>query len=203
MDVRWPHLSVFVALALCLLALPQAEAQPIAAGKSTAFDASLGYAYSRMQVPGTGHVQMSGADAALTCDFLPRLGVRLDVAYLRSAAVFGTEHHNDALTYMGGPVFYLVRKRRVVLYADALFGGGRLGGMNLRESGGYFSGFVHKPAWSVGAGGERRILPSISLRIGADYTHTEFFDQTGAIRGAYGFRGTFTLVYLFGRGYRR
>lgn len=207
MNACWPHsrtFSVSLALLWLLFALPMAKAQmPIAAGKSAAFNASFGYAYARMNVPGTGHVQMSGLDASLTGDFLPRVGVRLDVAYLRSATVFGTDHRNDALTYLGGPVLYLARARRMLLYVDALFGGGRLGGTNLHKSGGYLTGFVHKPAWTFGAGAERRIWPSTSIRIGADYLHTSFFDQNGAVRGGYDFRGTVTFVYTFGRGYRR
>jgi hypothetical protein len=123
MNVCWPHsrtFSVSLALLLLLFALPKAKGQmPIAAGKWAAFNASFGYAYARMNVPGTGHVQMSGLDASLTGEFLPRVGVRLKVAYLRSATVFGADHHNDALTYLGGPVLYLARARGMLLYVDA------------------------------------------------------------------------------------
>lgn len=74
-----------------------------------------------MTVPGSGHVDMSGVDASLSGDFLPRVGVRLDVAYLRSGNVLGSGHHNDALTYLGGPALYLARTRRMLVLNSILF----------------------------------------------------------------------------------
>jgi len=189
---------------LFLLVPLEARAQgPLAAGRSAAFDASLGYAYVRMPVPGSGKIGMNGVDATVSADLLPRIGLRADLCYVRSQKVFGTGHHNDALTYMGGPVLYIVRQRGTTLYLHALFGGARLNGVNLSQNGGYLFGYVNKPAWSVGAGAERSLTPSVSLRIGADYVHTTFFDRTAAYQTEGSLRALVSVVYTFGRGHRR
>ena len=190
---------------LCLLVLDQAKAQgpPLPAGRSLGFDAALGYSYVRMTVPDSGKIGMSGPDATVTIDFLSRVGVRADVSYVRSGEVFGTGHHNDAISYMGGPVFYIVRERQATLYVQALLGEARLRGINFSQTGGFLSGYDNKPAWSLGAGGQHRLTSSLSLRVAAEYLHTTFFDPRLAFRGTGSLRASVGVVYTFGRGHAR
>jgi opacity protein-like surface antigen len=199
----WKKVFVVAPLLAFLGAVPTDAQVPLAAGKSLAFDSSLGYAYTRMEVPGTGRIGMGGPKATFTADFLPRVGIRADVAYQRSQPVFGSGHHNDALTYMGGPVFYVMRRRHTVAYLEGLFGGARLNGVNIWQYGGYLTGFVNKTAWTAGVGAQHTITPSVSLRLQANYLRTTFFDQTGAFKGSGSPSASLTVVYSFGRGYRR
>lgn len=122
---------------------------PLAAGKSSFFDASLGYnECAGFQLGWNGRTEH-----VITGDFYPHIGLRADLAYMRSQTVFGSDHHNDAFTYLGGPAFHVLRTRHLDLYGDALLGGARLTGVNLLQYGGYSSGYVVKPAWSFGGGG--------------------------------------------------
>ncbi len=197
-------LWVLIHFGLLLLLAPQAPCQmPLAAGRSSAFDFAVGYTDIGMQVPGSGKVNMFGPEATTTMDLLPRIGLAADLSYARSHEVFGTGHHNDVLSGLGGPVFYFVRRRRSTVFTRALFGAARLNGINFNQNGTFFSGYVIRPAWSAGAGVEHRISPRLSLRFGADYLRTTFFDHTSALQGAGSLRVSATVVYTFGRGRRR
>ena len=176
---------------------------PIPAGRSPAIEASVGYAYGRMDVPDSDTIGMHGADIAFTADFWNRIGLKADFSYLRSAEALGSDHHNDALTYMGGPVFYLLQERQTNFYVQGLFGGARLSGVNHWQYGGYLSGFVNRPAWSLGGGAQRAITPSLSLRMEAGYLRANFFDHTAAIRATSNLRVSVSVVYVFARGRKR
>lgn len=202
-SAQWKK-HIWLACFLCLLVVQPARAQmPLAAGKSLAFDASFGFEYTQMTVPGSGKTGMAGPKVTFTADLHPRLGVKVDVAYQRSEYLFGSGHHNDAFTYMGGPVFYALRKRYALVYAQALIGGARVAGVNNWQYGGYSLGFVNKPAWSFGLGVQHKITPATALRLQADYLHTSFFDVAAEVKGSYSLSGSLALVYEFGRGHSR
>jgi hypothetical protein len=190
-------------LLILLVIIPAKGQEPMAAGRSYAMDASFGYAYARISVPGSGYVGMNGIVTTLTRDFRPRIAIKADLSYLRSREIFGSNRHNSALTYMGGPAFSVVRTRRTNVYLQGLIGGGTLSGENYNEYGGYLTGYVSRPAWSLGVGGERAITPDFSLRIGVDYLHAVFFNQAAAIKGTGNIRGTVSLVYSLERGHRK
>ncbi len=198
----WAKL-VFGLAGLSVTVLPANAQLPRAAGKSAFFDASLGYTYSQMNVPGSNSVGMGGPNLVITGDFFPHIGARADLAYMRSQTAFGSDHHNDAFTYLGGPVLHVLRTKRLDLYADALLGGARLTGVNISKYGGYSSGYVVRPAWSFGGGGQYTITRSVSVRIGAEYVRTTFFDQAAALKSTYSLRESISLVYSFIGGHRR
>jgi opacity protein-like surface antigen len=195
---------LLVLLGLVLLASPAANSQtPLPAGRSSALDFALGYTDVQMTVPGSGHVNMTGADATMTAQVVPRIGIAMDLTYARSHEVFGTGHHNDMLSYLAGPVFYVARQRRTTLFTSILVGAARLNGINFSQTGSFFSGYVVKPAWSGGVGLQHAITPTVSLRLGVDYLRTTFFDHTSALKGEGSLRTSATVVYTFGRGRRR
>jgi len=200
---HWTKWTALVATASLLALVPVKAQEPTPAGRSVAFDAGLGYSYTRMNIPGSGYIAMIGPEGTFTGDFLSRFGFRLDFAYQRAHDVLGSGRTNDAMTYLGGPIFYVIRKRHTVLYLQGLFGGAKLSGVNRWQYGGYLTGFVNKPAWSYGVGAQRAITPSISLRLGADYLHATFFDQTAAVRSSGNLQASLTCVYSFGGGHRR
>ena len=195
---------LLIPLALLLLASPAARSQtPLPAGRSSALDFALGFTDVQMNVPGSGRVNMTGADATMTAQLVPRIGIAMDLTYARSHEVFGTGHHNDVLSCLAGPVFYVARHRRSTLFTSVLVGGARLNGSNFSQNGSFFSGYVVKPAWSVGVGLQHTITPAVSLRLGVDYLRTTFFDHTSALKGEGSLRTSATVDYAFGRGRRR
>jgi opacity protein-like surface antigen len=189
--------------ALCLSILGMAKAQePLPAGRSSSVDASVGYAYLRVNLPSSGYVGMNGIDGAGTAKIWRMVGVRADLCYAQSGNLLGSRYHNDWFSYLGGPVAYPYQHKRTSLYAQALIGGARLAGVNAAEGGGLFRGMVNKVSWSFGGGGEFQIDPNLAVRAGGDYIRAAFFDQAGLIKGEWNGRATVTLVYTFGRGHR-
>jgi len=196
--------NVLLGCFLCLFAVLPAKAQlPVAGGQSTAFDASLGFEYTRLAVPGSGRTGMAGPKGTFTVTPFRRWGVRADVAYQRSDNLLGTGHYNDAFTYMGGPVFYLIQKRHTNVYAQAMIGGARVGGVNNSESASYLNGYANRPAWSFGAGLQCNITPAVALRLQGEYLHTSFYNPAEMLQGSYSPSGSLALVYEFGRGHSR
>src|SRR5207247_775970 len=92
----------------CLLfsALQASAQQPAPAGLAPVMDVSLGYSYMRSTTPLSTGLNLNGAVASLTEGITPRLGIRADLGYSRTANVLGTTHHADVLDYLVGPVFY-------------------------------------------------------------------------------------------------
>lgn len=186
-------------LAVFLLVSPAANAQtPLAAGTSPLLRAEAGYSYINVSVPGLYRIGLNGVDTSLTADVSRFLGIKADVGYARTPDVFGSGHHADLLSYLGGPVFYPVRTRRVDFSAQVLLGGARQAGVNTNGQGGTLTGYVSKFAWVAGGGAEIRLSRSTTLRLGADYLHTSFFAPTSSFKGQNNFRSTAGVVYNFG-----
>lgn len=189
---------------LCLLAVLPVKAQmPVVAGASTAFDVSLGGEYTRLTVPGSGNTGMAGPKGTFTAIPFRRVGLRADVAYQRSDNLLGTSHYNDALTYMGGPVFYAIRTARTNVYGQVLIGGARVAGVNNSQTANYLNGYVNHLAWSFGGGVQRTIVQGLVLRLQGEYLHTSFFNPAEVVQGSYSPSGSLVLVYEFGRGHER
>jgi opacity protein-like surface antigen len=200
--VRWKNISL--GCLLCLLAVLPAKAQrPVIAGQSTEFDASLGFAYTRLTVPGSGSTGMAGPKGTFTAIPFRRVGLRADVAYQRSDNLLGTGHYNDALTYMGGPVFYAVRTARTYVYGQVLIGGARVAGVNNSQTANYLNGYVNHLAWSFGGGVQRKITQGLVLRLQGEYLHTSFFNPAEVVQGSYSPSGSLVVVYEFGPGHSR
>jgi hypothetical protein len=201
--VSWKNILLGCVLCGVFAALPVNAQEPVVAGQSTAFDASLGAEYTRLTVPGSGNTGMAGPKGTFTVTPFRRWGVRVDVAYQRSDNLLDTGHYNDAFTYMGGPVFYAIRTRRTNVYVQGLIGGARVAGVNNSVSADYLNGYVNHLAWSFGGGVQRTILPGLTLRVQGEYLHTSFYNPSETVQGSYSPSGSLMLVYEFGRGYTR
>lgn len=187
-------------LLFLLLYAPTVEAQsPRAAGVASMVSVSLGYSFINLDSPSSSRIGLNGLDAAFTVDISPRLGARADVGYVRASQVLNSNSHRDVLSYLAGPVFYPVRRRKLAVYAQGLFGAARVTGAVPATGGGFLTGYVNQFAWAVGTGAEYRVHESIGVRIGADDLHTRYFISSTAIRGQNNLRVTASLVYFFGR----
>jgi len=190
--------------ALLLLAVAPAKAQegPKLSGIGPAVEANLGFEYVSQEVPGQpSRVPMFGIDAGMTVGVTSRFGVRADLAYARSGEVFGSGSHSDITSYLAGPVFYPVLGRHMAPYLEVLAGAARVTGATPDVMGGYVRGFSNKFAWAGGGGIEVRAWRTSSVRIGADYLHTSYFDPNVAVRGQGNIRAVVSWTHYFGGGY--
>jgi hypothetical protein len=172
---------------------------PVAAGKGTTIDVSLGYSYVSSGQSFSNRMGLKGADASATIGN-SRLGLRADLGYARAANVLGTGHHSDVLTYLAGPVFYPTRHRNFDTYIHALAGGAKVSGP-VRVNGGtiLLGGWATGYAWAVGAGFDYWFSDSLAIRTGADYLRTAYYDPSLVVRSQKNIRTTATVVYFFGK----
>jgi opacity protein-like surface antigen len=191
-------------LLLAMMTVPLAKAQdhPLVAGIAPTFETGAGYEFVYTSVPSQNRIPMNGILWSGNADFSRRFGIAAEVGYARNFDAFNTGHTADLLTYMAGPAFYPVRMRRMNVYTHVLFGGARETGVNLSTNGELLRGYVNKFAWAAGGGVQYRIARSLSLRVGADYLHTSFFDPEVKVVGQSGIRPSASLIYTFG-GHKR
>ncbi len=171
---------------------------PIQTGIGPVIEASLGFEYIGQQVPSAGSVPMNGADAGLTVGIRRRFAVRGDVGYARAGDVFSSGHHSDILSYLVGPVYHPTTGRHLSTYVEALVGGARVTGATPVPSGGEIRGYANEFAWAGGGGVEIHTWPSLAMRIGADYLHTQYFDPTATLVGQGNLRALVSLTYSIG-----
>jgi len=186
-------------LLLALLVSPAARAQgPVVAGIAPVLEAGFGYSYVDAKVPSQGTLGINGVQGIFNGDVSRHFGVKLDVGYSRSFDAFHSGRTADMLTYMGGPVFYPLRGRNYNVYAHVLLGGARETGVNYTPTGQVVLGYVNQFAWAGGVGFQRRMTTSWSVRIGADYMRTAFFDENLVVQRQNNLRGSVSLIYTFG-----
>jgi opacity protein-like surface antigen len=162
-------------------------------------EAGLGYSYVNDSIAPPNRVGLHGLDANATLDIPARFSIKIDLGYTRAANVFNTDRHADMLTYLVGPVLYPVARGKFGTYVHALIGGARITGP-VPTSTGFFTAFANKFAWDVGGGLDYRLTrfsPRLSVRIGADYLHTAYFDPTQTISGRSNVRAVVGVVYSF------
>lgn len=190
-------------LALLLFTLGlgfQVRAQgPIIAGNAPLFEGGVGYSYMRSNIPSAGTMAMNGVLLSGSGDFNPHWGVKLELGYSRNFDAFQSGHTADMVTYMGGPVVYPIRRPRYNVYAELLLGGARETGVNFEADGTLIRGFVNRFAWAGGGGLQYNLSPSWSLRAGADYLRSTFFNQNVVPQGHSNLRTSLSFVYTFGR----
>ena len=187
-------------LALCWLGATVTRAQsPVVAGFAPVFEGGVGYTYMRSDVPSEGTLGMNGVLLSGSADFSRWLGVKLELGYSRNFDAFQTGHTADMLTYMGGPVFYPVWRRKFDIYTELLLGGARETGVTMDTSGGLVKGFVNHFAWAGGGGFQYRVTPALSVRVGADYLRSNFFNQNVVQTAQPNLRAEVSVVYRFGR----
>jgi len=184
---------------LVMLFLPVAHAQaPIIAGAGPVIEAGIGYSYVSGTVPSETRQALNGAQLMANADLSRRLGVKLDVAYARTFDSFNTGRSADLLTYMAGPVFYPLRRRRTNVFTHVLAGAARQTGANFDNNGLLMLGYVHEFAWAGGGGIQFPVSRSLSLRVGADYLQTHFFNSNAVLQTQTNLRGSVSLIYTFG-----
>src|SRR4029077_8148488 len=113
--------TVYMLILCSLIYATQALAQmPVVAGFGPSIDVGVGYSYVNLARPSSSRIGLLGPDASLTFDLFRRFSVRAELGYVRTVNVFGSQNNSDLLTYLGGPVFYPVRRRHFAAYAQAL-----------------------------------------------------------------------------------
>ena len=162
--------KLFVCLLLC--AAPAAAQGPKVTATGPSMNVSLGYEYFNLALE-PQRANLNGADVAFTIDFRPRWGIQADVGYARGSNVNGTTHHADALTYMGGPVFYLTRGNHLTTFAHVIGGGARVTGVLISPKG-VTKGFINEPAVAFGGGAEYQLSQRWAVRASADYVRASF-----------------------------
>ena len=184
---------------LLLLFVPQAHGQgPLSTGVAPVVEGGIGFSYLQATVPSQGQLRMNGVQAVFNADLQRHFGVKLDVGYSRSFDEFSTGRSADLLTYMAGPVFCPVRGRKMHVYTELLVGGARQTGVNFESNGQMVLGFVNKFAWAGGGGFQYRLARSLSVRVGADYFRTDFFNSNVAEERQRNIRSSVFLIYTFG-----
>ena len=178
----------------------QVRAQgPLIAGLAPVVEGGIGYSYMKSNVPSQGNLAMNGVQVSGNADLNVRFGAKLEVGYSRSFDAFQTGRSADILTYMGGPVFYAVRRRKFSIHAQVLLGGARETGVNFESDGTLVRGFVNHFAWAGGAGFQYRISEAFSLRPEVEYLRTSFFNSNVAVQGQPNLRTSLSFIYTFGR----
>lgn len=178
----------------------QVRAQgPVFGGVAPVFEGGIGYSYMKSDVPSQGNMSMKGILVSGSGDLNANFAVKLEAGYWRSFDAFQTGRSADILTYMGGPVFYPVRRSKFDIHAQVLLGGARETGVNFESNGTLVRGFVNHFAWAGGAGFQYRISDALSLRPEIEYLRTSFFNSNVAIQGQTNLRPSLSLIYTFGR----
>jgi hypothetical protein len=178
----------------------QARAQgTVIAGVAPVFEGGIGFSYTKSSVPSQGNLAMKGILVSASGDLNSHFGAKLEVGYSRSFDAFQTGRAADILTYMGGPVFYPVRRRKFDFHAQVLVGGARETGVNFESDGTLVRGYVNHLAWEGGAGFQFRMSEALSLRPEVEYLRTSYFNSNVAIQGQTNLRTTLNLIYTFGR----
>jgi hypothetical protein len=176
-----------------------AAQEPRFAGIGPAVSVSIGYAYLNSEVPSAGRISQNGVASGVTTEFTRRIGIKVETSYTRAYGAFGLDHHGDVLAYLGGPVFYPVRRRRFSIYTHALIGAARITGVIPETNGSFLLGETNRLAWSVGPGVDTRLSRSTVLRVGADYLHSSYFAPNRSIQGQGNTRVIISLVYTLGK----
>lgn len=170
---------------------------PVTAGVAPVVEGGIGYSYSKANVPSLGNLAMPGILMSASADLNAHFAVKLQVGYSRSFDAFQTGRSADILTYMGGPVFYPIRRSRFDIHAQVLVGGARETGVNFENDGTLVRGFVNHLAWAGGAGFQIQISPAVAVRPEVEYLSTSFFNSNVAIQGQPNLRTSVSMIYTF------
>jgi opacity protein-like surface antigen len=171
---------------------------PISAGASHVQEAGVGFSYTQANVPSEGQIGINGLQAVFSADLNRHFAIKTDFGYSRTFDAFHTGHSADLMTYMAGPVFYAVRRRKVSVYGELLIGAARQTGVNFENNGQIVLGYANEFAWAGGGGVQYEIVPSFSVRVGADYLRTSFFNSNVVVQEQTNLRSSIFLVYTFG-----
>jgi hypothetical protein len=186
--------KLFVCLLIC--GAPAAAQSPKISASGPSMDFSVGYQYFNLALE-PQRANLNGVDTTFTVNFRPRWGFQFDAAYSRAADVNTTPYHADALTYMGGPVFYISRGPRLSTFAHVLGGGARITGVLISPKG-ITKGYIDEPAGAFGGGVEYQLSQRWAVRGTADYVRASFLTSSTTFGGLNNFRAVASIVYQFG-----
>ena len=197
-------MRIILPLLLISLFTPLAYGQePISGGFAPAQEGGVGFSYTQANAPSEGQMRMNGLQAVFSTDVNRHFGIKADFGYSRSFDAFHTGRSADLMTYMAGPVFYAVRRRQLSVYGELLVGAARQTGVNFESNGQMVLGYANEFAWAGGAGVQYEIVPSLSVRVGADYLRTSYFNSNVALQAQPNLRSSVFLIYSFGGHGRR
>ena len=197
-------MRIVLTLLLISLFTPLAHGQePIAGGFSPALEGGIGFSYTQANTPSEGQMRMNGLQAVFSTDVNRRFAMKAEFGYSRSFDAFHTGRSADLMTYMAGPVFYVVRRRQLSVYGELLLGGARQTGVNFENNGQMVLGYANEFAWAGGGGVQYEIVPSFSVRVGTDYLRTSYFNSNVALQAQPNLRASVALIYTFGTHRRR
>jgi len=172
--------------------------EPISAGVAPLQEGGVGFSYIQVNVPSEGQLAINGVEGVFSTDLQKHFGIKTDFGYSRTLDAFHTGHSADLMTYMAGPAFYAVRRRKMYVYGELLLGGARQTGVNFENNGQMVLGYANEFAWAGGGGVQYQLVPSFSMRVGVDYLRTSFFNSNVALQGQRNLRSSIFLVYTFG-----
>jgi opacity protein-like surface antigen len=184
-------------LILCFAPLSRGQG-PISAGVAQVQEGGVGFSYIQANVPTEGQLGINGVEGVFSTDLQQHFAIKLDLGYSRTFDAFHTGHSADLMTYMAGPVFYAVRRRKVYVYGELLLGAARQTGVNFEDNGQMVLGYANEFAWAGGGGVQYEMVPSFSVRVGADYLRTSFFNSNVVLQGQSNLRSSVFLIYTFG-----
>ena len=197
-------MRIILPLLLISLFTPLAYGQePISGGFAPAQEGGIGFSYTQANMPSEGQMRMNGLQAVFSTDVNRRFAMKADFGYSRSFDAYHTGRSADLMTYMAGPVFYAVRRRQLSVYGELLIGAARQTGVNFENNGQLVLGYANEFAWAGGGGVQYEIVPSFSVRVGADYLRTSYFNSNVAVQAQPNLRSSVLLIYSFGGNGRR
>jgi outer membrane immunogenic protein len=183
--LQWLAAPVFL-----LLFIRAAAAQEI-----PRFEIAGDYTLVRSNAPpgGCGCFFMNGGSAAGTINVLPGLGITGDVTVVHAGNVNASGQPLTLTSYLFGPRFTPIR-RRIVPFAEALFGGVHASGLQYGSA----SQPANALAFDVGGGADFSVTSHFSVRlIEADYYMTRLTNGMNAREN--NLRLSFGVVFGFGR----
>ncbi len=179
-----------------VLAQSRLQSGPPAAASGPSFDASIGYSYLAMQLPGAGNVNLNGVDANAGMDFNRHWGAIVDSSYVRTSNVFGTGHDSYVLSALAGPIFYPYTHGETRISLRALGGAGLVdSAVPVSGPSYYLHGWVARPSYGAGAGVERTMFGPFAFRMNADYLRTAFVNSAETVQLQNNLRVTASIVF--------
>ena len=192
-----------LAISMLLFAVPAMAqhytvAAPPVAASTPIFEVSAGYTYLALDTPSRQRVGLSGVDASGLVDFNPRWGMMLDSTYARAGNVLNTGHSAGVLSLLAGPVFYPLEYGNTRIFLHPLAGVSVVNSAVPVEGNYFLKGSIMRFSYAIGGGVERTIVPSLALRLGAEYLRTTFANPSAIMQFQNDVRLVTGIVYRFG-----
>src|SRR3954452_8449742 len=191
-------------IAFCLLlfsaqmfAQSRKDPRPYAAS-GPLFEASAGYLFMSMTSASSSRLNLQGVDANGLVHFSPHWGAMVDFSFARAGNVPGTSYSQRVFSGLVGPVYYVMEHEKTNVFVNALFGAAWDDSAVPVSVATEFHGYETRFSYLFGAGVERRVTGSFSVRVSGGYQRTAFVDSKLSVIGQNNLRVSGALVYRFG-----